>query len=73
MTSLLKKLINSTILNSCIFIMLIIGIQNSGNKSRANFLINETVDLPISFIIGSSIIAGSMTGSLLSFINYKED
>ena len=69
----LKKLINSTIFNLCIFILLIIGIQNSGNKSRANLLINETVDLPISFIIGSSFIAGSITGSLISILNSKKD
>lgn len=73
MTLLIKKLINFTIFNSCIFIILIIGIQNSGNKSRANFLINETVDLPISFIIGSSFIAGSITGSFLSILNSKND
>tara|TARA_Y100000739_G_C20460597_1_gene396620 strand:- start:482 stop:703 length:222 start_codon:yes stop_codon:yes gene_type:complete len=69
----LKKLINSTIFNLCIFILLIIGIQNSGNKSRANLLINETIDLPISFIIGSSFIAGSITGSLISILNSKKD
>lgn len=69
----LKKLINSTIFNLCIFIILIIGIQNSGNKSRANLLINETVDLPISFIIGSSFIAGSITGSFISILNSKKD
>ena len=73
MTLPLKKLINSTIFNLCIFFILIIGIQNSGNKSRANLLINETVDLPISFIIGSSFIAGSITGSFISILNSKKD
>ena len=73
MTLLLKKLINSIVFNSCIFIILMIGIQNSGNKSRANLLINETIDLPISFIIGSSFIAGSITGSLISILNSKKD
>ena len=69
----LKKLINSTIFNICIFMILIIGIQNSENKARANFLINQTIDLPISFIIGSSFIAGSITGSFLSILNSKKD
>ena len=73
MKLLLRKLINLTIFNSSLFFILIIGIQNSENKGKVNFLNNETINLPISFIIGSSIIAGSMTGSLLSFINYKED
>ncbi len=69
----LRKLINLTIFNSSLFFILIIGIQNSENKGKVNFLNYETINLPISFIIGSSIIAGSMTGSLLSFISYKED
>ena len=41
-----------------------IGIQNSTNKSKINFLINETVKLPISFIIGTSFISGSIIGSI---------
>ena len=43
-----------------------IGIQNSSNKSKVNFLINETVKLPISFIIGSSFISGSIIGSFFN-------
>ena len=62
----LKKLIISIIFNSSLFLILIIGIQNSSNKGKVNFLINETVYLPISFIIGSSFIVGSITGSILS-------
>ena len=47
--------------------MLIIGIQNSSAiKSRVNFLNDETVELPISFIIGFSFISGSMIGSFLN-------
>ena len=73
MIILLRKLINLTIFNLSLFFILIIGIQNSDNKGKENFLINETINLPISFIIGSSIIAGSMTGSLLCYINNKND
>ena len=43
-----------------------IGIQNSSNKRKFNFLINETVNLPISFIIGSSFIGGSIVGSIFN-------
>ena len=43
--------------------LLFIGIQNSSNKSKVNFLINETIELPISFIVGSSFILGSILGS----------
>ena len=65
-----KKIILALTFNSCLFLLLIIGIQNSSNKSRVNFLINETVKLPVSFIIGSSFIGGSLMGSLLT-INLK--
>ena len=71
MTVIFKKIIFTTTFNVCLFILLMIGIQNSSNKSKVNFLINETVNLPISFIIGSSFIGGSIIGSLfnLNLIN----
>ena len=65
MSLILKKIIFATTFNSCLFLLLMIGIQNSSNKSKVNFLINETVKLPISFIVGSSFIGGSIIGSLL--------
>ena len=66
MSAILKKLIFATTFNSCLFLLLMIGIQNSSNKSKVNFLINETVKLPISFIIGSSFICGSIIGSFFN-------
>ena len=63
----IKKLFFTTIFNSCLFISLFIGIQNSSNKSKVNFLINETINLPISFIVGSSFILGSILGSFITF------
>ena len=61
-----KKIIFATTFNVCLFILLIIGIQNSSNKSKVDFLINETIKLPISFIIGSSFISGSIFGSIFN-------
>ena len=73
MSLLIKKLFYSAIFNSCLFALLFIGIQNSSNKSRVNLLINETIELPISFIIGSSFILGSILGSFIEFnINNKK-
>ena len=73
MSLLLKKVIFALTFNSCLFLLLMIGIQNSSNKSKVNFLINQTVKLPISFIIGSSFIGGSIIGSLLSIsLTYKK-
>ena len=66
MQFLIKKLSLNLIFNSCLFIFLIIGIQNSSNKSKVNLLIDDTVDLPISFIVGSSFITGSILGGLLT-------
>ena len=66
----LKKLFFALTFNSCFFLILIIGIQNSSKKSKVNFLNTNSIELPISFIIGSSFISGSIVGSLLP-INYK--
>lgn len=62
----LKKIFFSITFNSCLFLILIICIQNSSNKGKINFLVNETIELPISFIIGTSFISGSIFGTLIS-------
>ena len=67
-----KKLLNSTIFNSCLFVLLFIGIQNSSNKSKVDFLINETIELPISFLVGSSFIVGSIFGSFIDLKMHNE-
>ena len=66
MLKILKKLLTIISLNSCLFLLLIVGIQNSSNKSKVNFLIDKTIDLPIGFIVGLSFISGSITGSLIT-------
>jgi len=63
MGSSIKKIFFTAIFNSCLFVFLFIGIQNSSNKSKVNLLIDETIELPISFIVGSSFILGSILGS----------
>ena len=65
MSLLIKKLFLSAIFNSCLFLALFIGIQNSSNKSKVDLLIDKTIELPISFIVGSSFILGSISGSFL--------
>ena len=62
-----KKLCFTAIFNSCLFVLLFIGIQNSSNKRKVDLLINETIELPISFVIGSSFILGSILGSFVDF------
>ena len=68
----IRKLFYSAIFNSCLFAILFIGIQNSSNKSKVDLLIDETIELPISFIVGSSFILGSILGGFIDFkINNK--
>ena len=67
----LKKFLFNTSMNITFFIMLLVGIQNSSNKAKVNFLINETIGLPISFIIGTSFISGSVFGGFINFNFYK--
>ena len=63
----IKRLFFQLVFNSFLFILLIIGIQNSSKKSRINLLVNQSIELPISFIIGSSFITGSILGGIITF------
>ena len=62
---LLKKIIFTIIFNASLFLLLIVGIQNSRESKRVNLILSQTVKLPIAFIIGVSFISGSLTGSIL--------
>ena len=65
----IRKIIISIFFNSTLFLMLVIAIQNSSTKSKVNFLINKTIDMPISFIIGVSFISGSFISNFLNLNN----
>ena len=69
----LKKIFFTISFNISLFLMLMIGIQNSSNTSKVNFLINQTIKLPISFIIGTNFICGSFIGSLITIKSNKEN
>ena len=62
----LKKVLFNSAINFIFFILLLIGIQNSSNKAKVDLMINETIELPIGFIIGTSFISGSLLGSFIS-------
>ena len=72
MQILIKKLIFNSFFNVTLFFFLIIGIQNSSNKIKVNLLIDETIKLPVSFIVGFSFICGSFLGNLIT-INSKNN
>ena len=65
-----RKIFFIVTFNISLFLLLMIGIQNSGNRKQINLIATETVNLPISFIIGLSFITGSITGSILT-INFR--
>ena len=73
MQFLFKKIILSFVFNSSLFLILIIGIQTSSNKGKVNFFMNETITLPMSFIVGTSFISGSVAGNLLSIVFGKKN
>tara|TARA_Y200000002_G_scaffold69897_1_gene54501 strand:- start:189 stop:350 length:162 start_codon:yes stop_codon:yes gene_type:complete len=50
---------------------MMIGIQNSDNKIRLNLLINETIKLPVGFLIGTSFICGSILGSFIDIEDFS--
>ncbi len=68
-----KKIFFNITFNFCLFLILIIGIQNSSKKEKINLIFAETIELPISFIIGSSFITGSIFGSFLTAKFDSED
>ena len=69
-----KKFFFNITFNSFLFLILIIGIQNSSKKEKINLILAETIQLPISFIIGSSFITGSIFGSFINLnFNNKDE
>ncbi len=67
-----KKIFFTITYNFSLFVLLIVGIQNSSNKIKVNLIVNNTVNLPLSFVIGISFISGSTMGSFLK-INSSTD
>ncbi len=64
--NLLKRFIYVFTFNLTLFFILMLGIQNSNVKNKVNFIFNETIELPNSFILGLSFILGSVGGSILN-------
>ena len=73
MSFFVKKSLFTLIFNFSLFLVLMIGIQNSHSKKKVNLIIGETVNLPIGFIVGISFIGGSITASLLETNNREKE
>ena len=68
----LKKIIFSLTFNLSLFLLLMVGIQNSSKREKIFFFNIQSVSLPISFIIGMTFISGTLVGDFLDF-NRKKD
>tara|TARA_B100000161_G_C33193517_1_gene256808 strand:+ start:87 stop:329 length:243 start_codon:yes stop_codon:yes gene_type:complete len=66
MSNTFKSFLFTVTFNLSLFLVLIIGIQNSKSSKKINLIINETVKLPVGFIVGVSFISGSIAGSLIT-------
>tara|TARA_B100000287_G_scaffold404185_1_gene426630 strand:+ start:253 stop:474 length:222 start_codon:yes stop_codon:yes gene_type:complete len=71
MKLLIKNLLFNFTFNFSLFLILMVGIQNSSYKNKVNLLIAETVTLPLGFIIGTSFISGSIFGSIIN-LDFKK-
>ena len=71
--NILKKYFFLFSINTLLFFIMIMSIQNSNTKNKVDLIFNKTVPLPISFIVGCSFISGSILGGLLTlnFGNHK--
>ena len=60
--------IYSLLANTLLLFFLLFSIQNSQEKKVLRLFNKETIELPISFILGSSLLAGSLSGSFINSI-----
>ena len=69
----IKKIFFNSALNITLFLLLMIGIQNTSKSHNVNLILSETIKLPTGFIVGISFISGSITGSLMNInLNIKK-
>tara|TARA_B100000886_G_scaffold339425_1_gene304884 strand:+ start:3793 stop:4014 length:222 start_codon:yes stop_codon:yes gene_type:complete len=62
----IKKIFFNSAINITLFLLLMIGIQNSSKSYSINLILSETIKLPTGFIVGISFISGSIAGSLMN-------
>ena len=68
-----KKLFLNIITNLFLIIFLILTIQNSNHRNSVNLIFFKTISLPLSFILGSSFISGSICGGIVQSIKLKKN
>ncbi len=66
--------IYSLLINIFLLFFLLFTIQNSQEKKVIKILKIETIELPISFILGTSFVMGSLSGNLIfSILSFKNN
>ena len=64
----------SLLINIFLLLFLIFTIQNNHQKQKVKVLEMESIELPISFILGSSFITGSFSGNLIfTILKFKKN
>ena len=68
------KLLTLNIATAILLIFfLCLGSQNLSKKHNLNFLINETVSLPIGFLLGTSFSLGLISGGITSVLMINKE
>ena len=69
----LKLLTFNLSIGSLLIAFLCLGSQNLDKRYKLNLIVNETVQLPIGFIIGISFTIGFLTGGINSILIVKDE
>ena len=65
--------LKNIIFNLTLISFLFLGIQNSNARNKLVFMNLETIKLPLSLIVGTSFIAGSISGNLIfNILSFKK-
>ena len=62
--------LQNIIFNLTLISFLFLGIQNSRTRNKVIFMNFETIQLPLSLIVGTSFVAGSISSNLIFNILY---
>ena len=62
----MKNIIFNSVFNITLFLLVMVGIQNSSKSLKVNLILWETIKLPVAFIVGISYISGSIAGGIIS-------
>ena len=68
------KLLTINVSSAILLILfLCLGSQNLSKKHKVNFLMNQTVPLPVGFILGTSFCIGLISGGTASVLTFYDE